>query len=88
MRQSARRVRALIDYHAPERWRYLFDRVERARATGLDLKPQVATRPIGVLEGLEATANPFLFCPSYGPLQFLPLAERVVAFFRRHLAPD
>ena len=40
-------------YHAPERWRYLFERVERARATGLDLKPQVATRPIGVLEGLE-----------------------------------
>jgi hypothetical protein len=66
-------------YHAPERWRYLFERVTQARATGLDLKPQVATRPIGVLEGLEATANPFLFCPSYGPLQFLPLAERVAA---------
>jgi N-acyl-D-aspartate/D-glutamate deacylase len=66
-------------YHAPDRWRYLFERVTQARATGLDLKPQVATRPIGVLEGLEATANPFLFCPSYGPLQFLPLAERVAA---------
>ncbi|MFM7060350.1 MAG: N-acyl-D-amino-acid deacylase family protein [Actinomycetes bacterium] len=66
-------------YHAPDRWRYLFERVERARAAGLDLKPQVATRPIGVLEGLEATANPFLFCPSYGPLQFMPLAERVAA---------
>ena len=62
-------------YHAPERWRYLFERVTAARAAGLDLKPQVATRPIGVLEGLEATANPFLFCPSFGPLQFLPLAD-------------
>ena len=66
-------------YHAPDRWRYLFERVTAARAAGLDLKPQVATRPIGVLEGLEATANPFLFCPSYGPLQLLPLAERVAA---------
>ena len=32
-----------------------------------------------MLEGLEATATPFLFCPSFGPLQFLPLAERVAA---------
>ena len=66
-------------YHAPERWRYLFDRVADARSRGIDIKPQVATRPIGVLEGLEATANPFLFCASFGAVAQLPLAEKVLA---------
>ena len=49
------------------------------RADGLDVKPQVAPRPIGVLLGLEATANPFLFTRSFDEVARLPLAERVVA---------
>jgi N-acyl-D-aspartate/D-glutamate deacylase len=32
-----------------------------------------------VLEGLEATANPFLFCPSFGAIAQLPLDEKVSA---------
>jgi N-acyl-D-aspartate/D-glutamate deacylase len=64
-------------YHSPERWRDLFSRVEKMRANGLDVKPQVATRPIGVLLGLEATANPFLFTQAYQEVAALPLAERV-----------
>ena len=80
-RASARPLSFTVQqpYHAPERWRYLFDRVETARARGIDIKAQVATRPIGVLEGLEATANPFLFCPSFGAVAQLPLAEKVAA---------
>jgi N-acyl-D-aspartate/D-glutamate deacylase len=66
-------------YHAPDRWRHLLDRIGEWRATGLDVKAQVAPRPIGVLLGLEATANPFLFSPSYGEVAALPLAERVTA---------
>jgi N-acyl-D-aspartate/D-glutamate deacylase len=46
---------------------------------GHDVKAQVASRPIGVLLGFQATANPFLFCASYGEVALLPLAERVVA---------
>src|SRR5690606_41964480 len=42
------------------------DWVDRMVADGLDVKAQVASRPIGVLLGLQASANPFLLCPSYG----------------------
>ena len=66
-------------YHSPERWRYQMDWVDRMVAAGLDVKAQVASRPIGVLLGLQATANPFLFCASYDEVSKLPLSERVVA---------
>lgn len=66
-------------YHSPERWRFQMDWVDRMVASGLDVKAQVASRPIGVLLGLQATANPFLFCASYGEVSQLPLTERVVA---------
>ncbi|MGZ6957893.1 MAG: N-acyl-D-amino-acid deacylase family protein [Acidimicrobiia bacterium] len=66
-------------YHSPDRWRDLFTRVGRMRDSGLDVKPQVASRPIGVLLGLEATANPFLATPAYLEVAALPLAARVDA---------
>ncbi len=66
-------------YHSPERWRKIFDEVARMRTAGLDVKPQVAPRPIGVLLGLQATANPFLFTSSFNEVARLPIAERVVA---------
>ena len=66
-------------FHSPDRWRHLFARVARMRETGLDVKPQVASRPIGILIGLEATASPFLFTQSVAELADLPVAERVVA---------
>ena len=66
-------------FHSPDRWRHLFDRIGSWRGAGLDVKGQVAPRPIGVLLGLEATANPFLLCPSYGEVALLPTSERAVA---------
>jgi len=66
-------------YHAPERWRDLFGAVEKWRADGLDVRGQVAPRPIGVLLGYEATANPFLLCAGYQEVAALPIDERVVA---------
>ena len=66
-------------YHSPDRWRFQMDWVDRMVSAGLDVKAQVATRPIGVLLGLQATANPFLFCSSYAEIAPLPLAERVAA---------
>ena len=66
-------------YHAPERWRAQMAWVDAMVAAGHDVKAQVATRPIGVLLGLTATANPFLFCASFDEVAKLPLSERVDA---------
>jgi N-acyl-D-aspartate/D-glutamate deacylase len=66
-------------YHSPERWRFQMDWVDRMVTSGLDVKAQVASRPIGVLLGLQATANPFAFCASYGELAFVSPEEKLAA---------
>jgi N-acyl-D-amino-acid deacylase len=67
------------DIEAPERWRDLMALAMSLRAEGLDVKAQVAPRPIGVLLGLEASANVFTPSRAYGKIAGLPLAERVAA---------
>jgi N-acyl-D-amino-acid deacylase len=62
---------------APDRFRELLAAIEQWNRAGADVKAQVAVRPIGVLIGLQATANPFVFCPSYRPLHALTHAERL-----------
>jgi N-acyl-D-aspartate/D-glutamate deacylase len=64
---------------APDNWRQILDRIERAVARGLPIKGQVAGRPIGVLLGLECSLHPFVACPSYRAIARLPLADRVRA---------
>jgi N-acyl-D-aspartate/D-glutamate deacylase len=66
-------------YHSPDRWKHQMAWVDGMVTDGFDVKAQVAARPIGVLLGLAATANPFLFCASYGEVQLLAIPERVVA---------
>jgi N-acyl-D-aspartate/D-glutamate deacylase len=66
-------------FAAPERWRELLDQVADWRRGGLDVRAQVAPRPIGLLLGLEATANPFMLCRCYAEVASLPTAERAVA---------
>ena len=61
----------------PDRFRELLTAIAGWNAAGADVKAQVAVRPIGVLIGLQATANPFLFCPSYRPLHMLDHDERM-----------
>jgi len=61
----------------PDRWRDLVGRIEGWTAEGADVRAQVAVRPIGVLLGLAATANPLRRCPTYTRLHELPVAERV-----------
>ncbi|MBX3162325.1 MAG: amidohydrolase family protein [Deltaproteobacteria bacterium] len=63
--------------HAPDQWRRILARAERATGRGLDVRCQVGARGIGVLLGLEATFHPFIGFPSYKALAHLPLAERV-----------
>ncbi len=62
---------------APDRFRELLAAIDGWNAAGADVKAQVGVRPIGVLIGLRATANPFMFCPSYRPLHQLTHPERL-----------
>ncbi|MDB5493422.1 MAG: D-amino acid aminohydrolase [Phenylobacterium sp.] len=61
----------------PEQWRFMLEQMADAKAAGLQIRAQVATRPVGVLFGLELTVNPFSSHPSYRAIKDLPLAERV-----------
>lgn len=67
------------DIEAPERWRDLMALAATLQAEGLDVKAQVAPRPIAVLLGLEASANVFTPARSYARVAGLPLGERVEA---------
>src|SRR5262249_33758967 len=61
---------------APDRWREIQKWVMTCQATGLEIKTQVAPRPIGILLGLEASVNPFARCPSYLEVSGLDLPQR------------
>ncbi len=61
----------------PKGYRRLLTALEAAVDAGLPMKAQVAARAVGVLLGLELTANPFSRHPLYRELAPLPLAERV-----------
>ncbi|MFT3722896.1 MAG: amidohydrolase family protein [Hyphomonadaceae bacterium] len=63
----------------PELYKYLLERLGAARDAGLPMRAQTASRPVGVLFGLELTLNPFSFHPSYRAIRDRPLAERVAA---------
>jgi N-acyl-D-aspartate/D-glutamate deacylase len=67
------------DLAAPERWRELMDLATSLQAEGLDVKAQVAPRPIGVLLGLEASTCVLTPSRAYARVAGLPLAERVAA---------
>jgi N-acyl-D-amino-acid deacylase len=58
-------------------WPEAITMVEKANAAGGDITAQVFPRPIGLMIGLELTANPFVLFPSYQEIAGLPLAERV-----------
>ncbi|MFZ6004445.1 MAG: N-acyl-D-amino-acid deacylase family protein [Actinomycetota bacterium] len=51
--------------------------LEQAAADGLPMKAQVATRPTGVLFGLQASFSPFGANPEYRRIADVPHAERV-----------
>jgi N-acyl-D-aspartate/D-glutamate deacylase len=67
---------------APERWREMLDELERAAADGVEMRAQVASRPIGIIMGLQATINPFLAHQGYREVADLPLEERVARLRR------
>ena len=57
----------------------MLDGIEAAQAEGIDMYGQVPPRATGILMGLTATLNPFLFYPSFQQLAALPLEEKVKA---------
>ena len=63
----------------PDRWREMRAWVDECVADGLPLRTQIAARPIGVLQGLTATLNPLVLCPSFQEVSRLPLPELVLA---------
>jgi N-acyl-D-aspartate/D-glutamate deacylase len=67
------------DIEAPERWRDLMALAASLQSEGLDVKAQVAPRPIGVLLGLEASANVFTPTRGYTRIAGMPLPERLAA---------
>jgi N-acyl-D-aspartate/D-glutamate deacylase len=63
---------------APELWRQIMDLSLEAIDKGADLRPQVASRPFGLLTGLQ-TNHVFQKRPTFMALADLPLDELVVA---------
>lgn len=61
----------------PDLGHQLLDRITQANAAGVPLRAQVASRPIGVLVGLQSTYHALLSCPSYRQIATLDLPERV-----------
>lgn len=66
-------------------WPEAITMVEKANAAGGAITAQVFPRPIGLMIGLELTANPFVLFPSYQAIAHLPLAERVAQMRKREV---
>jgi len=62
----------------PTAWRDTLALVDGLYEKGLQIVPQVACRPTGMLYGLQSSFHPFILYPTYrDELATLPLAERV-----------
>jgi N-acyl-D-aspartate/D-glutamate deacylase len=70
---------SIAQRHGPgsDLWRDLLDRIAAANAEGIEMRGQVAPRPIGILLGLQGSASPFLVCPSYREMLKAPLPEKL-----------
>jgi N-acyl-D-amino-acid deacylase len=61
---------------APDQWRKMLDLALEAYEDGIEIRPQVAGRPLGLLLGLQ-TFHPLRDRPSYQTIDALPLDEKV-----------
>jgi N-acyl-D-aspartate/D-glutamate deacylase len=63
---------------APDRFPRILDWVAKANEEpGVQIRPQIFPRPVGVILSLNSSANPFMGCPTYKKLASLPLAQRI-----------
>jgi N-acyl-D-amino-acid deacylase len=58
-------------------WPDAINMIEKANTAGGDVTAQLLPRPIGLIMGLQLSANPFVLYPSYREIADLPLARRV-----------
>ncbi len=83
MAEIARRTGATVTYSLaqtakdPLAYREALEAAAAAAEEGLDIVPQVACRPTGMMFGLQSSLHPFITHPTYRALSKLPLAERV-----------
>jgi N-acyl-D-aspartate/D-glutamate deacylase len=61
----------------------MYNIAEEARAQGMDIRPQIAGRPTGILHGLTSSFHVFAAHPTYRrEIADLPLAEKLAAMRR------
>ena len=65
------------DDRYPEIWKNVLKSISNEAKKGLKIKGQVPPRPTGVLQGLTATLNPFLFHKTFSEITGLSLQEKV-----------
>lgn len=58
-------------------WRHMLDGLEQAAVDGVEMRGQVAPRPVGMFFGLDLSLHCFSSHPSYKAIAHLPLADRV-----------
>lgn len=66
-------------HHAPSRWRAILDRIEDANERGLEIRGQVAGRPIGLVQGFRLARNPFMGTPAFQEIAGMPDYQRIAA---------
>jgi hypothetical protein len=70
----------------PDAWRQSLEALSAAAKDGLQMRAQVAPRPVGMFYGLDLSFHPFAFHPSYKKIAHLPRTERVARMQDPHFA--
>lgn len=63
----------------PDGWREHMGMIARCRAQGLEVRAQVAPRPVGGIMGLTTSAHPFKALPTFVGIAGKPLADQLAA---------
>lgn len=61
----------------PQAWKKSLNALAQAANDGLEMRAQVAPRPVGMFYGLDLSFHPFAYHPTYKAMRDLPLADRV-----------
>jgi N-acyl-D-aspartate/D-glutamate deacylase len=86
MAETARRPMSITTLQRPgqpvDAYRHLLALVDAANRDGVEMRSQVAARPVGLLLSLQGTVHPLLMSATYQQLKGLPL-DQLVAELRR-----
>ena len=66
---------------SPDRWRGIFNEIDAMVADGLDVRAQVAPRPVGAMLSFASTTNPFILTPTYREINAGGIEARLRALF-------